>query len=297
MNRKNKKQLDEILLSKDFEDLIVPLSEDEFAQLEGNILLEGCRDPLVVWNNKDERVLIDGHNRYKICKKHNIEFNIKELTFEGEEEVKLWMLNNQLGRRNLNPDQLSYYRGLKYLAIRGQRGGYENVQLKGQKELSTAERLASDFKVSESTIKRDAKYTQGLNIIGQSNPKLKAQILKGEVKIKKSDIRLLCEGDEALIKSIKNEADIFNKAKIIQDTLLNEVEDTLNEIKKKQVEEAQEFLKSSEPIFPERGDQVNRIKGRIISAINRAINQRDIQAIDDLKKLIERLESLLFQQD
>ncbi|UII31966.1 hypothetical protein LVD17_27130 [Fulvivirga ulvae] len=290
----NRIKFGDVVVKKELESFIVPLSNEEYAQLEANIIKEGCRDPLIFWRTDEGLVLIDGHNRLRICTKHNIPFKSNELAFENEEEARLWMLNNQLGRRNLTPDQLSYYRGLKYHSLKHQRGGYENVQSKGQKEPSTSEKLAADFKVSESTIKRDAKFTQGLDIIGKSNPSLKLKILKGEIKVNKSDIRLLSEGDENLISSIKNEADLYNKAKIIKDNLLNEVESTLNQIKEKQVEEAQEYLKSTEPIFQEKDDQVNRIKGKIISAINRAINKRDIEAIDELRKLIERLENLLF---
>lgn len=130
-------------------------------------------------------MLADGHNWLGICKKkHNIPFKIKEIPFADKEEVRLWMLNNQLGRRNLTSDQLSYYHGLKYESLKNQRGGYSNVESKGQKELSTSERLAEDFKVSENTIKRDAKYTKGLYIIGDFNPELKLKILKGETKVK-----------------------------------------------------------------------------------------------------------------
>lgn len=290
-------QSNNIDIDKELESFIVPLSKDEFTQLESNLLSEGCRDPLIIWKAEGKNFLIDGHNRLRICRKHNIPYQTKELSFKDKEEVRLWMLNNQLGRRNLNPDQLSYYRGLKYIAIKNQRGGYENVQSKGQKELSTAEKLALDFKVSESTIKRDAKYTQGLDIIGRSNPNLKLKILKGEAKVNKADIRLLCEGDESLIGKIKNEADLFNKAKIIKEGLLNEMESTLNQIKEKQVEEAQEYFKSTEPIFQEKDDQVNRIKGKIISAINRAINKKDMAAIDELRQLIERLEVILFSNE
>ena len=159
-----------IVVLQELESFIVPLSSEEFSQLESNILEEGCRDPLIVWKKGKQNILIDGHNRYRICTKHNIPFSAKEINLADMEEVRLWMLNNQLGRRNLTPDQLSYYRGLKYETLKNQRGGYENVQSKGQKGISTSERLANDFKVSESTIKRDAKYTQGLDIIGKSNP-------------------------------------------------------------------------------------------------------------------------------
>lgn len=286
----------EIIVDKELKDFIVPLSKEEYSQLEENIIEQGCRDQLIVWETEKGDILIDGHNRLSICRKHNLPFKTRNLKFSDKEEVKLWILNNQLGRRNLTPDQLSYYRGLKYLSVKKDRGGYENVKSKGQKDISTSERLAEEFKVSESTIKRDAKFTQGLDIIGNSNPALKLKILNGEVKVNKSDIRILGEGDETLLQSIKNEADLYNKAKIIKENLLNEVEDKLNAMKNRQVEEAQEYLKSTEPIFQEKDDQINRVKGKIISAINRAISKKDIAAIDELKALIERLETLLFTQ-
>ncbi|UII23751.1 hypothetical protein [Fulvivirga ligni] len=286
--------IEEIIIKKELKSFIIPLSKEEYAQLEANIVKEGCRDPLIFWMTKDGPVLVDGHNRFKICGEHNLNFKSKILPFENEEEVKLWMLNNQLGRRNLTSDQISYYRGLKYNSLKRQRGGYDNVQSKGQKELSTSERLAEDFKVSESTVKRDAKYASGLDIIGKSNPRLKLKILNGEVKVNKADIRLLNDGGDALLKNIKNEADLYNKAKLIKENILDEVESALTEIKEKQIEEAKEYFESKEPLFQEKDDQIVRIKGKVISAINRAINNKDMDAIDELRKLIERLENLLF---
>ena len=102
---------------------ITPLTGDEFNQLEANILEEGCRDPLIVWKNGNEFILLDGHNRYRICKKHHIHFEVEEKSFNDEETARLWMINNQLGRRNLNAYQLSYYRGLKYLEEKKQKEG------------------------------------------------------------------------------------------------------------------------------------------------------------------------------
>ena len=83
-----------------FKKLIPPLSKDEFEQLEQNILAEGkIRDALVLWNG----VLIDGHNRYNIAKKHGLEYKTENMTFENEQEARFWIIDNQLGRRNLPP--------------------------------------------------------------------------------------------------------------------------------------------------------------------------------------------------
>ena len=88
----------ELNINTEFQDLIPPLSLEELEGLEKSVIAEGCRDPLVTWQN----YIIDGHHRYGICQKYNIEFNIVEKNdLETELDVKLWMINNQFSRRNL----------------------------------------------------------------------------------------------------------------------------------------------------------------------------------------------------
>jgi len=128
-----------IKISDELRSLITPLTQEEYQQLEENIKEHGCREPLTVWEKSDDEwVLVDGHNRYEICKNHNIPFNIARINFENEDDAKEWMINNQLGRRNLTPDQLSYYRGLKYLKTKRKKGGYQNVISKPQNGGSTS---------------------------------------------------------------------------------------------------------------------------------------------------------------
>ncbi|MCU6498453.1 hypothetical protein LPN04_11665 [Rugamonas sp. A1-17] len=81
---------------------IEPLTEAEYAALERSILVEGCRDALVLW----EDVLVDGHNRYQICQQHGIPFKVTENTsFRNLDDVKLWMIDNNLGRRSISDFQ------------------------------------------------------------------------------------------------------------------------------------------------------------------------------------------------
>ncbi|MBX2843370.1 MAG: hypothetical protein KTR26_16480 [Flammeovirgaceae bacterium] len=171
--------------------LIPPLKTEEFHALEENILQNGCRDALLVWEKGSEYLLVDGHNRYQICTKHQLDFNVKLLYFEGHEEVKNYMINNQLSRRNLTPEQQSYLRGLRYVNEKSQ--GQRTDLTSGQNDLKleTADKLAKEFKVSPKTIKRDAQYTSGLQKIGEVNQELKDGILKGDVKVKKADIQAL----------------------------------------------------------------------------------------------------------
>ena len=97
------KKLYDLTVDPEFRDLIPPLNEEELKLLEESLVADGCESPLIVWNG----VIIDGHNRYAICRKHDIPFSIQEKNFDTREEVMLWMLRNQLGRRNLNNYQRS----------------------------------------------------------------------------------------------------------------------------------------------------------------------------------------------
>jgi len=87
------------IIDPEFSSLIPPLSTEEYRALEDSLLSEGCRDALVVWNT----ALIDGNNRYAICQEHGIEFQTVEREFEDRDAAKLWIIDNQLARRNLPP--------------------------------------------------------------------------------------------------------------------------------------------------------------------------------------------------
>jgi hypothetical protein len=81
---------------------IDPLTDNEYAALERSLLAEGCRDALVLWGD----VLIDGHNRYAICRKHGIAFRTVQNTgFTSLDDVMLWTIDNHLARRSVSDFQ------------------------------------------------------------------------------------------------------------------------------------------------------------------------------------------------
>jgi ParB-like chromosome segregation protein Spo0J len=91
-----------IVIDPEFESLIPPLSADEFKQLEANIRRDGCTDPLTFSNG----ILVDGHNRYKICQKRGIAFKTETLKdCLTRDHVMVWIDERQLGRRNLDDDK------------------------------------------------------------------------------------------------------------------------------------------------------------------------------------------------
>lgn len=87
-----------ITIDNEFRTLIPPLTAEEFSQLEENCIENGIQDTLKTWNG----VLIDGHNRYEIAEKHGLEYKTEEMEFSSRDDVKLWIIKNQLGRRNLS---------------------------------------------------------------------------------------------------------------------------------------------------------------------------------------------------
>jgi predicted methyltransferase len=93
---------EDIIVDAEFAALIPPLTADEREQLEANISAHGgARDPLVVWARGGKLTLVDGHNRYEICTRLDLPFEIEEMRFDDRNAAMLWIIDNQNGRRNL----------------------------------------------------------------------------------------------------------------------------------------------------------------------------------------------------
>jgi len=233
-----------IIIDKEFQAKIPPITDDAFKQLEANILEEGCRDALVIWSGKD--LLLDGHNRYKICSKHDLEFDVDEIELEDREEAINWIINNQLGRRNLTPEEISYLRGQRYKEEKkqGQRTDLTYGQ-NGHKleESKTAIKLAKEFKVGENTIKRDAIFAESVDkvveLVGddeESQIKVKQDILSRDAKITKKDTTQIAE----IAKEDKEKAKIVLKK--VQTGEVKNVDEALREERRKESKEHFEKL-------------------------------------------------------
>lgn len=91
-----------IIIDPGFRDLIQTQKEDEHKLLEESLLRYGCRDPLIMWGD----ILLDGHNRYELCMKHNIPFDTVQVEgIRDRNDAELWIIENQLARRNLDKFQ------------------------------------------------------------------------------------------------------------------------------------------------------------------------------------------------
>lgn len=240
----------ELKIDDELRDLLPPLSIDEKEQLERNLLSNGyIGSPIYTWNG----YIVDGHNRYEICKKHNIEFKFEELfTMEvSKTDVMEWMINTQLGRRNLIPAQriliVQKFRDrVKEEARIRQRvageefgNGKSSSSPKGEKlnvkKVHTEKELAKMARVGYGT---QARFDQ---VMKYGDEDLKQKVLTGEMKItpaydilkaKKDDIKRQ-EVIKGIIDEVKSEKNVdeywnvYDEIECIKESFQQPIEFTL----------------------------------------------------------------------
>jgi glutaredoxin len=218
-----------VIIDPELSRTIPPLTDEEYQQLEANILADGCREPLVVWSRitvpdacedvleayesktniyckycdkkcrvifgdgilecsfcgaglapwDSEDVLLDGHNRYKICNQHGIKYELIEYEFDSHEEAADWIDANQLGRRNLSPEQMSLLRGRRYNRTKAQGTRSDLTSPQNEEKLTTAEKLADQYGVSRATIERDGAFATAVDELREIQPDIEQRIARG----------------------------------------------------------------------------------------------------------------------
>lgn len=193
-------------IDEEIKALIPPLQHTEYLQLEENILAEGCREPLVVWNG----FIIDGHNRYSICTKHKIPFSYVEKQFGCREEAISWACSNQLGRRNITDETRKYLIGKQYEAektITHKRNPLgRNQYTKHKKPQSpnprgrpsndnhvTASKIANENHLSAGSVVKYASYSRAIDRLGEKSTGLVPNILSGRYKISHENVVALSQ--------------------------------------------------------------------------------------------------------
>ena len=210
MTEKGFKQLN---IDLEFKNLIRPLRREEYRQLELNLVMEGCREDLIVWNG----TIVDGHNRYEICNKMHIPYGIQEVDFPDRDAAIAWICANQLGRRNISEETKKYLIGKQYEAEKKSRrngNGYNQYRpnphaavgrgrpLDEESGRRTAARLGKEHHVSGATVQKYAQYSAALDAIAQVAPELVPHILSGTYKISFKNIVALAEMEPEELKEI-----------------------------------------------------------------------------------------------
>ena len=239
-------------IDQEFKELIPPLSKEEFNLLEENILKFGCIDPICTWNN----TIIDGHNRYSICTKHNLKFNIQAFNFELREEAKDWICANQLGRRNISDETRKYLIGKRYemekilLNNPGGKNQYskiykENEEIKEERDRIhrpvTAIKLGKEYNVSTRTVLTYANYSKAIDKLNTEEPDLIQKILNGEIKVPQNQVIRISK----LSPKIKNKIQKYLKKETNSTDYLIKPKTVANE-KKYKIKEMPEYDPNAE---------------------------------------------------
>lgn len=175
-----------VRIDEEFKALIPPLTQEEYSALEQSILSEGCRDAIVTWND----IIVDGHNRYEICTRHNVPFKTVAYDFKDRDEAKAWMIQNQLARRNLWPFQraelVRTYEGfVKKAAYERIVAGVANPKEKFPEGTQSRDVLGSMAGMSGKT------YEKAVKVMELADEETKDKLRRGEESISKvyEDIR------------------------------------------------------------------------------------------------------------
>ena len=151
------------------------LSGDEMSALEQNIVSAGrAIDPIITWQG----LIVDGHHRYSVCTEHNLPYTTLPLPEDWtREDVKDWIIDHQSGRRNLAPQEVSYYRGKMFNTNKSYGEGL-------------AERLASEGGVSVRTVRNDGKYAEAMDKL---DTEVRDAILSGDAAASRDDVENLSQ--------------------------------------------------------------------------------------------------------
>lgn len=180
-------------IDRQFERIIPPLAGSELEGLRASLRAHGCREPLVIW--AEEGKLLDGHNRFRICREESIDYEVVAYSFPNRRAALNWIIDNQLARRNLSPANVRYLRGCRYNLEKAdveetRKRGAEAAKPEGKScpPGSTAERIAEQTGVSPRTVKNDGRFAEALDQLGDG---ARDAIRSGEVKIPAQDIEAI----------------------------------------------------------------------------------------------------------
>lgn len=215
-----------IIIDKEFKELIPALTSDEYKGLEASILKEGCRDALILWGD----ILIDGHNRYEICTKHNIPYKTIQREFTDRDEVMLYMIANQEARRNISNYARITLKSKSDDIKAKQAKAKENIRatqnnagaaafVNSQKQIDLTKELAKKAGTGEQTASRvlvinkkiDKAIEENKPIAGHKPEELKKQLMDGNVSINRAYNAIKLEEKKAEIQ--KAERKIAEQAK------------------------------------------------------------------------------------
>ena len=180
--------MEDLVIDKEFEELLPVLTMEESERLEQGILQNGLLDSIKVWEEPEtgRYIIIDGHNRYRILKKNGMTLNswnykiIYASELKNREEVKRWMLEQQLGRRNLSETE-KYEIVQKFKSVFEKRA--KQNQSLGGKGLTNLTKVDTRKEMAKATGVSVGTYRKIDAVMKSGNEDLKQRLRKKQVSV------------------------------------------------------------------------------------------------------------------
>ncbi len=187
-------------IDPEFKALLPRQTDEELALLREMIETDGCAPgALTVADILGEKLLIDGHTTFEICKEKRLPLSEpRVIKLASRELAKEWMWKRQLARRNLTAEQRSFARGQMHLAHKKPAGRPSGNSPSGGKcshsdhisepDGRTVERIAKEAGVSPRTVARDAQFAEAVDAIREEDPAKAEAILNGTSGMSKKEV-------------------------------------------------------------------------------------------------------------
>ena len=222
-----------LIRDPEFERFVPPLTLKERELLEESILREGCRDAIVVWND----IILDGYNRYDICIKHGLPYQVKHLQLDSRDEAISWICVNQMARRNITEETRRYLIGKRYEAEK--RIGVRNITGKNQYspkvvspimrgkaqqqqlKYGVSGKIGNEYNMAHSTVEKFGRYAQAVDRIAEVEPRVVPHILSGAVQISQENMIDLGKLTDRQIKAVAASIPYNTEYRLSRDHIIN----------------------------------------------------------------------------
>lgn len=283
----------EYKIDPELNEVLPKLSDADYKALEQSLLTDGFKGaPIMVWGD----IIVDGHNRYEICNKHNIPYEVKEIEFASKEDAIIWMVRQQLGRRSLTPLQriqiVEKYRPFykkKAEKNKSLNGGNKIAEsensttpLTKEEKIDVREKLAKDADVSTNT------YSKGVKILESGNEELISETINGQKSINKAfnELKKNADTDKS-----ENVSDQVNELKDLKEVQRKEAAQKIKEVREEYGIESPEYEDA-------KAKQLN-VEVRI-NEIENAVHDAQTNGIESMLSQVQKRYHdylLVFQQD
>lgn len=203
----------DLIVDPEFKRLLPELNSDEKKILEESILAEGCRDPIVLWDH----TIVDGHNRYEICRKHHLPYKVEQVDFSERAQAIRWICLNQIGRRNISPELLRYQIGKRYnmeklLTAHNPQGKNQYTEVpsdimmqpQNSSRMGAAAAIGREYNVSHFAVHTYKDIARDIDAIAEKDERLVERYLSGQLRIKKDDLDVISGMAKGQVRALTN---------------------------------------------------------------------------------------------